>query len=97
MRLQFSKEFLEMMMQLDNSERIRVTKQLRKIERSGKPLGKSLSGGLSGALSLRTGTNSHLRIVYLPSNETAMVLAVGNRQNGYVYDLAAKIITQYRD
>lgn len=96
MRLQFSKEFLEMMTQLDNSERIRVTKQLQKLEAAAKPFGKSLSGGLSGAFSVRTGNNSQMRIVYLPNNDAAMVLAVADRQNGHVYNLAAKIITKYK-
>jgi mRNA-degrading endonuclease RelE of RelBE toxin-antitoxin system len=77
---------------LDNSEQLLVSKSLDRLEKSQEPIGKLLRGGLASCRSIRTGHNSRLRIVYRPIEETAELIAVGQRKGSVVYIIALEIL-----
>ena len=77
---------------LDNSEQLLVAKTLDRLEKAREPIGKPLRGGLSSCMSIRTGHNSRLRIVYRPVDETAELIAVGRREGRVVYIVALEIL-----
>ena len=47
---------------------------------------------ISSCMSIRTGHNSRLRIVYRPVDETAELIAVGRREGRVVYIVALEIL-----
>ena len=47
---------------------------------------------ISSCMSIRTGHNSRLRIVYRPIDETAELIAVGRREGKVVYIVALEIL-----
>jgi mRNA-degrading endonuclease RelE of RelBE toxin-antitoxin system len=77
---------------LDNSEQLLVSKSLDRLEKAKEPIGKLLRGGLASCRSIRTGHNSRLRIVYRPIEETAELIAVGQRKGSVVYIIALEIL-----
>lgn len=77
---------------LDNSEQLLVSKSLDRLEKAQEPIGKLLRGGLESCRSIRTGHNSRLRIVYRPIEETAELIAVGQRKGSVVYIIALEIL-----
>lgn len=92
MKLVILEAFNDLLTEYDRSEKVLIAKTLLKLENSREPLGKILSGKLRGCRSLRTGQNSRLRLVYFLKPPHAIVLAVGQRSGGEVYEIAERIL-----
>lgn len=92
MKLVILEAFSELLNEFDKSEKVLISKSLLKLENSQKPLGKSLSANLVGCRSLRTGQNSRLRLVYFLKQQDAIILAVGRRSGGEVYEIASRAL-----
>lgn len=92
MKLVFLEAFNDLLSEYDRSEKVLIAKTLLKLENSQNPLGKSLSGKLRGCRTLRTGQKSRLRLVYFPKEQNAIILAVGQRSGGEVYEIAGRIL-----
>jgi mRNA interferase RelE/StbE len=79
LELQFTKEFLRKLKQINKQTQVRILHQLKTLEE--KPFaGKRLTGRLTGLFSLRIG---NYRIIYQLSENKVIIRTVGHRKTIY--------------
>jgi mRNA-degrading endonuclease RelE of RelBE toxin-antitoxin system len=86
--------FSKAVRKLDRAEQILVLKTVEKLTSSDLILGKRLAGKLSECFSIRTGTNSRLRLVFTSSPNRVLLVWVGPRADKAVYMQAVGILKE---
>jgi mRNA interferase RelE/StbE len=94
-KVKFTDEARDDFRELDGRQKIRVAKQLAKLERDprmGKHLGNKMGMDLTGCYKLYA-DKKRVRIVYSVEGDLVKVMAIGEREDKEVNQLASKRIT----
>ncbi len=94
-KVKFTEEARDDFRELDGRQKILVAKQLAKLERDprmGKHLGNKMAMDLTGYYKLYA-DKKRVRIVYSIEGHLIKVIAIGEREDMEVYQLASKRIT----